>query len=572
MWKLPHLGNGHAIRICLYTLAIGALSLYGYSLYASALLRASDTITTSAPNAFASHTIQFTSVNAVPASGRIRITPQTDAFTIAPTMDYSDVDLAVSTSSSYTERTLAASASASDDGVAVVSGTTGSITITLASGEGIPAGADVRIKLGSIAQFGDSGDSVIRSPNVVGSYKMSVATQSADGSAIDGVQTMIAIVEPLSVTSESENLAPGRSNGLPSGSVAAGNGEIEISLETDELATCRYSTTAGVAYTSMSESFHDINDQLFWANVLGHVNNTTYTYYVKCVDIYGLANSDDYDITFTLDADPISNTSIEQEGVSGNGGVGPFPNGSSVLYLASVSIAGFTSPGSTVSLLKDGKTVSTVTANSAGEFSGRISNIERGTYSFSAFTTDRSARNSSTFSATLTLVQGTNNTIADAVIPPTIGLATEALGVGDDVHIIGESVPGADIELTLSRSGSPAKKYAAKAANNEEGKRDGDWEVVIPGNELSRGQYSARARASLSSQVRSEWSLLVIVPVGGSASSGIPGDLNGDGKVNLIDFSIMLTYWGPGESIADLNTDEVVNLSDFSILLFNWTG
>jgi hypothetical protein len=49
-------------------------------------------------------------------------------------------------------------------------------------------------------------------------------------------------------------------------------------------------------------------------------------------------------------------------------------------------------------------------------------------------------------------------------------------------------------------------------------------------------------------------------------------DINGDGKVNLVDFSIMLSVWGTNAPNADFNTDGTVNLADFSILLFDWTG
>ena len=48
--------------------------------------------------------------------------------------------------------------------------------------------------------------------------------------------------------------------------------------------------------------------------------------------------------------------------------------------------------------------------------------------------------------------------------------------------------------------------------------------------------------------------------------------MNHDGKVNLVDFSIFLTYWATTAPQADFNCDGQVNLADFSIMLFNWTG
>ncbi len=51
-------------------------------------------------------------------------------------------------------------------------------------------------------------------------------------------------------------------------------------------------------------------------------------------------------------------------------------------------------------------------------------------------------------------------------------------------------------------------------------------------------------------------------------------DLNGDGKVNIADFSILAFYWHrtlPLDSPYDLNGDGQVTLADFSLLAFYWT-
>ncbi|HBZ36322.1 MAG TPA: hypothetical protein DEO26_01140, partial [Candidatus Veblenbacteria bacterium] len=51
-------------------------------------------------------------------------------------------------------------------------------------------------------------------------------------------------------------------------------------------------------------------------------------------------------------------------------------------------------------------------------------------------------------------------------------------------------------------------------------------------------------------------------------------DLNDDGRVNIVDFSIA-AYWykrlSPPASV-DLNTDGKVDIVDFSIMAYNWTG
>ena len=50
----------------------------------------------------------------------------------------------------------------------------------------------------------------------------------------------------------------------------------------------------------------------------------------------------------------------------------------------------------------------------------------------------------------------------------------------------------------------------------------------------------------------------------------LPGDVNGDGSVNLADFSILAAVFGTTNSRADFNGDGFVTLADFSILASNF--
>ena len=55
-------------------------------------------------------------------------------------------------------------------------------------------------------------------------------------------------------------------------------------------------------------------------------------------------------------------------------------------------------------------------------------------------------------------------------------------------------------------------------------------------------------------------------------------DLNNDGRVNLVDLSILLFYWGspirpgPYSEQVDLNGDGSINLRDISSMLSRWTN
>ncbi len=51
----------------------------------------------------------------------------------------------------------------------------------------------------------------------------------------------------------------------------------------------------------------------------------------------------------------------------------------------------------------------------------------------------------------------------------------------------------------------------------------------------------------------------------------IIGDMNGDGNVDLIDVSILLSKYGTSNPTADLNGDGKVDVKDLSILLSRWS-
>jgi len=61
---------------------------------------------------------------------------------------------------------------------------------------------------------------------------------------------------------------------------------------------------------------------------------------------------------------------------------------------------------------------------------------------------------------------------------------------------------------------------------------------------------------------------------GGNSGATSTSDINSDGKVTSIDFSIMLAFWKTTPPFrntrVDMNGDNKVDSVDFSILLYNW--
>lgn len=71
-------------------------------------------------------------------------------------------------------------------------------------------------------------------------------------------------------------------------------------VETNEKATCKYSTSASSNFSTNMTAFTKTGGISHAVNVTGLQNATTYTYYIKCQDTAGNLNSTDYVINFTV--------------------------------------------------------------------------------------------------------------------------------------------------------------------------------------------------------------------------------------------------------------------------------
>lgn len=95
---------------------------------------------------------------------------------------------------------------------------------------------------------------------------------------------------------------PLRFNGQPTGSLTAGTTQTTISLNTNESAICRYSTTSGTSYGSMTNTFTTTGSTYHSSSITGLTDGSSYNYYVRCNDTAGNANNDDYTISFSVNS------------------------------------------------------------------------------------------------------------------------------------------------------------------------------------------------------------------------------------------------------------------------------
>ncbi|MFH1575641.1 MAG: hypothetical protein ABIB55_01690 [Candidatus Nealsonbacteria bacterium] len=95
---------------------------------------------------------------------------------------------------------------------------------------------------------------------------------------------------------------PVLSNAYPSGDIRLPyTSQTMIGISTNEPASCRYSWTQGTAYNSMANNLSPDNTKKYHtANITGLVQGNTYSYFVRCKDLSGNANTGDVMISFTV--------------------------------------------------------------------------------------------------------------------------------------------------------------------------------------------------------------------------------------------------------------------------------
>ena len=535
---------------------------------------ASDTINDSRLSWPTNHAIVFRVSQGVPASGRIEIAFENASFLVDPSFSYADVDLAVSTnspSSGFVERSLAPVQDSVDDAV-LVTPVTGPITIALSSGSGIPAGSYIRILLGTNVP---GGTYQITNPDTTASYRILINTYDSTGGALDYGAAMVAILPAIGVSANTDIVNPAiLSNGMPSGTIPSNISGVLISFNTDMYAVCKYADEPGTPYGSMTH-----NTTADWLGVFhtfsmtGITKGTTYTYYVRCINYGGIENPNDYVISF-MAGDPtgtgLGGGTGGSSGSSGGGGGGggggaPYPPGPA---LPSLLITGAALPNATISVLQDGSEIrTTVTADDSGNFSLNIPSLPQGTYSFTVQASNGPTLVSS-YTATITLVAGTASNITGIVLPPSIGFATSTVAIGKTAVISGRSVPLSTVDLLVTSQAGIKNPFEAAATTSA----TGIWSYALNTAGFPMDTYQVKARTLAPGFAESNFSPISFLGIGQSPALKLTGDLNGDGKINLVDFSVMLVHWGMNYAPDDLNGDGVVDLPDLSILLARWTG
>jgi hypothetical protein len=599
-----------------------------------------DVISNSAPSVPSNHTLSFRIDTTLAPGSVIEVVPPPGFETLGTSTFSADRNVELRVNNIL--RNSNGVGGSAIDLVEIIPGSPGLIRYTLNSIVGISSGSNLQLRIGNHTSkrqlFSEDYDEDTMStttiqadiPGIInssstGTHRVAVKIYSG-GPEVAGANFSIAILPQVGVgpVDTTEEIPPFRFNGSPTSTITGVTLNVELFLETDERAICRYALTPGVDYFSMPVTFTGTG-LIYHTIVVPVTPASTQQFYIRCIDEEGNFNIDDYLIEFAVSDRPTGSANEEggtegdgtgtgnqgtgdgagsggttgessgdspllggSSGTGGSGGGGgggsgnvsggtagggfesqdaPFRSGD-----GRVTINGFAFPRSQVVVLVDGREATRISTNNSGEYSVTLDQIARGVYTFGLYAIGPDQARSSTFSTSFTVTGARTSALSNINIPPSIVVRPDPVDPGTPVVISGYALPNANLTLENERDGSTASRQTFTTTSDI----NGQWSISIPTNGFSVGTYKARARATQTVGVSTNFSNYTLYGVGQAAVRPMSADLNRDGRVNLIDFSILLFWWntdgGNSDPAADINGDGRVNLTDFSILLFNWTG
>ncbi len=260
----------------------------------------------------------------------------------------------------------------------------------------------------------------------------------------------------------------------------------------------------------------------------------------------------------------------------GGGGAG---GGGAVLStsVSSIFIEGYAYPSSKVVVLKDGQQASSTTSDEHGNFKVTITDITAGNYSFGVYAEDLTGVKSSVFTFPAFITLGALTKVSGIFIAPTIVLDKTTVLAGENLTVSGQSIPESTITISFYSDVGFFRQMKVDKA--------GRYSYTFNTSMLASEDHVVKSKSTLG-QESSSFSQGVAFSV---RSKGLPappivkkilrGDVNKDGRVNLIDFSVA-AYWyrktlsEPFKVIEKdyLNGDGKIDLKDFSIMAYYWTG
>ncbi len=136
----------------------------------------------------------------------------------------------------------------------------------------------------------------------------STANSWTSGSLADGnYYYVVRAQNPVTIESNSNEVSlkidtapPLRSDRYPLLGSVFNSTDVTISMKTNEPSNCKYGETSGTAYSSMASQLTPSSNALSHSVLLSSLSQGSHAYYIRCSDSRGNANTDDYEISFTI--------------------------------------------------------------------------------------------------------------------------------------------------------------------------------------------------------------------------------------------------------------------------------
>lgn len=307
--------------------------------------------------------------------------------------------------------------------------------------------------------------------------------------------------------------------------------------------------------------------------------NTSYTYRVRAISIHGYSDYSNEASSATSGAPTPPTPPSSGGGGGGGGGSG----GGTMDILATLSnkvlFRGIAYPKSKITLLKDAQITAVSVAGADAKFEIQLAGVTSGKYNFGILAEDQQGNKSTIHQFNILVTTGVTTVISGIFIAPTIQLDKLEVARGEPISIIGQSAPSSTVSIVVNSEKEIIKKTEADS--------NGLWTYKFDTSLLEFGNHSAKANSATNEDI-STFSKSVGFKVGTKTvlapktnkKDVSKVDANGDGRINLVDFSIM-AYWykRPLSSASakvreqiDINKDGKIDLVDFSILAYYWTG
>lgn len=264
---------------------------------------------------------------------------------------------------------------------------------------------------------------------------------------------------------------------------------------------------------------------------------------------------------------PDDEVPVSSSTVSGGRG-GAFVN-------AQLLLSGMAYPLARLTVWRNGIVGASAIAGLDGKFKINLSDFQAGWINIALYVQDSDGAYALPYSLPIYLTPAAITGVEGIVISPTISVDKLSINQGERLRIFGQAAP----ETELSISVRMPDQSIARLSSDSLGRYSYDLQT----QGMSLGYYQAWSRVYYKNKIgtlsgprsfRILAAQAVDKPVDKDKNCLLKADLNGDCKVNLVDFSI-LAYWYKRPKMPealDLQKNGLVDLADLSVLAYYWTG